>query len=101
MRRISRCELVGEPPDVRLLVEGSGFLRHMVRAMAGTLLLVGRGREPAWIESVLSARSRAAAGPNLPAQALVLEHVFYDEPIAGLLCRAVAGEDPATLGDET
>ncbi len=101
VRRIDRCEIAGEPPDVRLVVEGSGFLRHMVRAMAGSLLLVGRGRhEPAWIRCMLDSKSRAAAGPNLPAHALVLEHVFYDEPIAGLLARAVAGEDPASPGDD-
>ena len=29
---------------VRITVEGSSFLQHMVRTMAGTLLEIGRGR---------------------------------------------------------
>lgn len=99
VRRITRCELTGEPPDVRLVVEGSGFLRHMVRAIAGSLLVVGRGRPPSWIEEMLERRSRDAAGANVPAKGLVLEAVSYDEPHAGLLLRAQGDEDPAESED--
>jgi tRNA pseudouridine38-40 synthase len=97
-REITRCELLGEPPDVGLVVEGTGFLRHMVRTMAGSLAEVGRGRrEPSWIEQMLAEVRRGAAGPTAPARGLVLEHVAYPEPIAGLLRRALAGEDPARI----
>lgn len=95
-REVTRCELVGRPPEVSLVVEGSGFLRHMVRAMAGSLLDVGHGRrDPAWIDAMLAALSRDAAGANAPPHGLVLEEVFYPEPFAGLLRRALSGEDPA------
>lgn len=95
-REVTLCEIVGDPPDVRLVVEGTGFLRHMVRAMAGSLVEVGAGRrEPSWITAMLEARSREAAGPNAPPHGLMLEEVRYAEPVASLLQRAVAGEDPA------
>ena len=49
-------------------VTGDGFLRHMVRAIVGTLVEVGRGRDPAeWISEVLRRRIvRAAAAPRRP-----------------------------------
>jgi tRNA pseudouridine38-40 synthase len=80
-RRVLRCELEGEPPEVSLIVEGSGFLRQMVRAIAGSLLEVGRGRRGAgWVGEMLVAGDRAAAGPNAPAHGLVLEAVRYPAP---------------------
>ena len=95
-RELTRCELLGDPPELRLVVEGTGFLRHMVRTIAGCLLEVGRGRrDPSWIPLMLEQRRRAGSGPTAPAHGLVLEDVFYAEPIAGLLRRALAGEDPA------
>jgi tRNA pseudouridine38-40 synthase len=77
-REILRCEIEGEPPQISVVVEGSGFLRHMVRAIVGSLLLVGRGqRRPEWIADVLDAKDRSAAGPNAPAHGLFLESVRY------------------------
>jgi tRNA pseudouridine38-40 synthase len=60
-------------------VRGDGFLRHMVRAMMGTLVEVGRGaRPPAWTADVLESRDRARAGRNVPPSGLVLVSVEYD-----------------------
>ena len=59
-------------------VSGDGFLRHMVRALAGTLLDVGAGRRTAEsIPSILTATSRGSAGPTLPAHGLTLVKVWY------------------------
>ncbi len=59
-------------------IRGDGFLRHMVRSIAGTLVEVGRGRRrPEWIAEVLAAKSRAAAGPTAPAAGLFLVRVEY------------------------
>jgi tRNA pseudouridine38-40 synthase len=59
-------------------VTGDGFLRHMVRTIAGTLVEVGRGkRSAAWIADVLAARDRSAAGPTAPANGLFLVSVDY------------------------
>ena len=57
---------------------GSGFLRHMVRAIAGTLVEVGRRhRPPEWMADVLASRDRGQAGPTAPASGLFLVSVTY------------------------
>jgi tRNA pseudouridine38-40 synthase len=59
-------------------VEGDGFLRHMVRAIVGTLVVVGRGRRsPAWMRDVIASRDRSQAGRNAPAHGLFLVRVGY------------------------
>lgn len=59
-------------------VAGTGFLRHMVRAIIGTLVEIGRGRRPASSMSALVAgRSRADAGATAPAHGLFLVRVDY------------------------
>jgi tRNA pseudouridine38-40 synthase len=70
-------------PLVVYEISGSGFLRHMVRNVVGTLVEIGRGRRPIeWISEVLASRDRRQAGPTAPARGLVLVSVEYD---AGLL----------------
>lgn len=59
-------------------VQGDGFLYNMVRAIAGTLVEVGRGAKSVdWVRDVLASRDRKQAGPNAPAQGLVLVKVDY------------------------
>jgi tRNA pseudouridine38-40 synthase len=61
-----------------LRVTGNGFLRHMVRTIAGTLTEVGRGRcTPEHIDRILEAGDRALAGPTAPAHGLTLMSVAY------------------------
>jgi tRNA pseudouridine38-40 synthase len=63
---------------VWLDVEADGFLYNMVRAICGTLVLVGTGRWPASrVAEVLAARDRRAAGPTAPPQGLFLVRVRY------------------------
>lgn len=63
---------------LQLDIAGSGFLRHMVRAIAGTLTDIGRGRwPPARIDEILAGRDRGRAGPTAPAQGLTLVDVRY------------------------
>jgi tRNA pseudouridine38-40 synthase len=59
-------------------IEADGFLYNMVRAIAGTLMNVGRGFWP--IEQaakVLHAQDRTEAGPTAPASGLFLVRVQY------------------------
>ena len=63
---------------IRLTFEADGFLRHMVRALAGTLVMVGRGKmSPDEFEKVLLRRDRAQSGPTAPAHGLFLREVKY------------------------
>jgi tRNA pseudouridine38-40 synthase len=60
-------------------VSGDGFLRHMVRAIVGTLVEVGRGwRDPAQMDALLQSKDRARAGATAPPQGLFLVRVVYD-----------------------
>jgi len=59
-------------------VRGNGFLHHMVRNIAGTLIEVGRGKlAPADVLRILEARDRTLAGPTAPARGLCLMKVEY------------------------
>lgn len=59
-------------------VTGSGFLKHMVRNIVGTLLEAGKGNaSPERIRWLLSAPSGARANPTAPAQGLFLIEVKY------------------------
>lgn len=61
-------------------VEADGFLYNMVRAIAGTLMNVGRGFWPVeQVAAILRAEDRAQAGPTAAAQGLFLVRVTYPE----------------------
>ncbi len=79
VRTLERLEVEAEPRgEIRILVEGDGFLRQMVRILAGTLIEVGLGRrDAAGLTAVLAARERSRAGRTAPAQALTLVRVSY------------------------
>lgn len=65
-------------------ISGSGFLRHMVRAIVGTLVEIGRGRHAAeWMREVIASRDRGRAGPTAPSEGLFLVGVEYDAPGSG------------------
>ena len=85
VRTLHRCRVEGRPGDeLRVEVEGSGFLRHMVRTLAGTLIEVGLGkRDPGSIPALLAARDRSAAGPTAPACGLTLVAVRFSDDPAG------------------
>lgn len=61
-------------------VRGTGFLRHMIRSLVGTLIQVGRGRMSAsHFSIVLKSCDRSQAGPTAPAHGLCLDSVDYPE----------------------
>lgn len=58
------------------------FLRNMVRAITGTLIEIGRGKnEPEWMHEVIQSKDRAIAGASVPAHGLYLNHIKYPEKI--------------------
>lgn len=60
-------------------VTGDGFLRHMVRAIVGTLVEIGRGwRSVESMTQLLSGGTRAQAGATAPPHGLFLVRVDYD-----------------------
>lgn len=67
-------------PLVCIDIVADGFLYNMVRAIAGTLLDVGRGRwTTANVAQILHAQDRKLAGTTAPAAGLFLVQVDYPE----------------------
>jgi tRNA pseudouridine38-40 synthase len=78
VRTIHRLEIRELPGEIAIDVDGNGFLRHMVRAIVGTLVEIGAGQRPAGaMAEILAARDRAAAGATAPPQGLTLVSVRY------------------------
>ncbi|MBR0163579.1 MAG: tRNA pseudouridine(38-40) synthase TruA [Lachnospiraceae bacterium] len=72
-RTIYEIGVTKEEDLVTIRVTGSGFLYHMVRIIAGTLIDVGRGRDtPEDVRMILEAKDRAAAGKTAEPQGLFL-----------------------------
>lgn len=63
---------------IRIDVTGSGFLRHMVRIIAGTLVDVGKGvMHPAFMKELLVSGDRTLAGTTAPPEGLFMISVEY------------------------
>ncbi len=78
VRRIFRSDLARGGDALIYTVRGSGFLKHMVRNIVGTLIETGRGNvSAATIAAFFANPSSGKAGPTAPAKGLVLESVEY------------------------
>lgn len=77
-RDLRRLDVDVHGDELWIEAEASGFLRSMVRTVAGTLLAVGDGRMP--VEQVfeaLATKRRGLAGSTAPARGLTLVRVDY------------------------
>ena len=86
VRTITNIDILGqwdERTRTRLLeisVTADGFLRYMVRSIAGALLAAGRGEiDEAAIVNALSTGERILAAATAPAKGLTLTKVYYDD----------------------
>lgn len=78
VRKVLRCDIERHLDEIRIDVEGTGFLYKQVRTMVGTLVNVGRGLwEPNRVAEILKSADRANAGPTVPARGLCLQWVKY------------------------
>ncbi len=69
---------------VRVRLVGTGFLKQMVRGIAGTLLQIGEAqRKASEMRTVLESRRRELVGPTAPAKGLTLERVWYIPDLYG------------------
>lgn len=78
-RTIFKAEFEQSEPELNhLFFSGDGFLRHMVRNLAGTIIEVGQGKRTIeGFEKILNSRDRQQAGPTAPAHGLTLISVDY------------------------
>jgi tRNA pseudouridine38-40 synthase len=86
MRRLVGIGVERRGDMVEITVRANAFLHHMVRNIAGSLLLVGGGDRPeAWLAEALEACDRRQAGPTAPPQGLYFAGVEYPAEF-GLPC---------------
>lgn len=65
---------------VTIDVHANAFLHHMVRNIAGTLMVIGKSEQPSdWMKELLEGRNRAAAAATAPATGLFFMSVDYPE----------------------
>lgn len=77
-REIYSVDLTRQEELIHIDVRGSGFLRHMVRIMAGTLVEVGLHKRPLEdVARLLTGGSGLRSGITAPAQGLCLMEVYY------------------------
>jgi tRNA pseudouridine38-40 synthase len=78
IRIIRRFDVRRDGVLVSFEVEGTAFLRNMVRILAGTLVAVGKGKmTPDQVSAVLASGDRTKAGVTAPACGLTLVRVIY------------------------
>jgi tRNA pseudouridine38-40 synthase len=58
------------------------FLRNMVRAVVGTLILVGKHKiVPEAVKDIIKSKSRSQAGASVPAKGLYLNEIIYPQSV--------------------
>ena len=99
VRTLLRFEWVREGYDVTAHVHADAFCHSMVRALVGSMLLVGTGRisSDAPLEA-LAGRARIPGWPVAPAHGLTLEEVVYPD-VESLAAQAERARRLRTLAD--
>ena len=87
-RNVLQISVTRRDNMIYLDIMANAFLYHMVRNIAGSLLVVGKGEQDSnWFRTVFAARDRKLAAPTAPAAGLYFVRASYDDkymlPIAG------------------
>ena len=95
LREIHRLSIAKESDFIRITVDGSGFLKYMVRIIVGTLIEIGWGKwPPERMLTVLKSKDRLMAGPTAPSRGLCLVKVVYGKRA---LSKKSAGKNPKAI----
>jgi tRNA pseudouridine38-40 synthase len=80
--KITRAEWVKTDNGIVFHITADRFLRNMVRAIVGTLMMIGRKEmEPEGIREIIESKNRSNAGTSVPACGLYLTEVKYPYPL--------------------
>lgn len=83
---VQQLTLLRHEEELRIGLYADRFLKHMVRAIVGTLVEVGHGKRlPRDIPTILDAKDRTRAGRTAPAQGLFLMRVDEQEHAATMV----------------
>jgi tRNA pseudouridine38-40 synthase len=78
VREVKRARVIKRAGMIYVILEATGFLRYMVRTIAGTLMLAGQGKiDPGDFKEILASQERERAGQTLPAHGLFLKKIIY------------------------
>jgi len=78
VREIHSLNVCSEGDFVTVEINGTAFLRHMVRIIVGTLVSIGEGKVSADdLLMILDAKDRTKAGKTAPPQGLFLKEIAY------------------------
>jgi tRNA pseudouridine38-40 synthase len=75
-RNVLRAQWHQRGEHLELEIEADSFLRHMVRALVGTMI----DMKPDAVRSLLDGAERSEAGRTAPPWGLYLQHVSYGDP---------------------
>ena len=80
VREIQRISVQRLGSEVHIEVTANGFLYHMVRNIAGSLMLIGsRERDIGWMQQILDSRDRTLAAPTAPGSGLYFVGARYPQ----------------------
>ena len=78
MKRIDVLTIPSDPSVIHIEVEGTAFLKNMVRILSGTIVSAGRGKlTPEAVASLLVNGDRSRAGQTAPPNGLLLVRIDY------------------------
>ncbi len=81
VRTVYSLNITQENSFIHIDIKGSGFLYHMVRIIAGTLIEIGqKKRTPVSMRGIIESKNREGAGVTAPAKGLMLISVYYEPP---------------------
>lgn len=79
-KTITRLDIIQEEHAIRMIFEGNGFLRYMVRMLAQTLIEVGKHHiTEEEVREMLEAKSKHVCRYKAQPQGLYLVRVWYEE----------------------
>lgn len=80
VRKISSVSVSRSSDEVFIDISANGFLYHMVRNIAGSLMEVGKGlKSVGWLAQLMEGRDRKKAGMTAPAQGLYFIAARYPD----------------------
>ncbi|MEA3479980.1 MAG: tRNA pseudouridine(38-40) synthase TruA [Bacteroidota bacterium] len=80
--KVMHAEWTEKDSDLIFTITADRFLRNMVRAIAGTLMDLGRGKiDLQDVSTIIESKDRSKAGVSVPAEGLFLTQVEYPEHI--------------------
>ncbi|MCJ8321978.1 MAG: tRNA pseudouridine(38-40) synthase TruA [Colwellia sp.] len=79
-RTLIHCNVSRLGDFIIIDIKANAFLHHMVRNIAGSLMVIGQAKKPiSWIKEVLEAKNRCVAGMTGPSAGLYFVDVDYPE----------------------